>query len=265
MRQAQNRLAVLLGMPPHDLTYLLAGGLGIPEAPGTVAIDVPAALLRRRPDVRRAERLVAAQSAQIGIAESDLFPSISINGSLALEANTFERLFNSNAWSGSIGPGFRWNVLNYGRLVNLVRVEEAQLQQEIARYQQTVLEANEEAENAIVGFRLYRDQIAYLTESVTQAREAVRVSTENYQAGRIDFNRLFVVEQFLVEQQDQLAISQGNSARSLIQLYRALGGGWEIRLHPLPHVDLPHPHMFPGPMLDPAIEPEVIPLPPLQP
>ena len=267
MRQAQNRLAVLLGMPPHDLSYLLAGDGNIPEAPGTVALDVPAALLRRRPDVRRAERLVAAQSAQIGIAEADLYPAISVNGSLALEADTFERMFNSSAWSGSVGPGFRWNVLNYGRLVNLVRAQEALLQQEIARYQQTVLEANEEAENAIVGFQLYHDQIALLKESVAQAQEAVRVSTENYQGGRIDFNRLFVVEQFLVQQQDALAIAQGNSARSLIQLYRALGGGWEIRLHPLPPIDLPHPHgpPLPGPMLDPPLEPEVIPLPPLQP
>jgi outer membrane protein TolC len=213
--------------------------------------------MRRRPDVRRAERLVAAQSAQIGIAETNLYPAISINGTAFLEADSISRLFNSDAWAGSVGPAFRWNVLNYGRLVNLIRVEEAQLQQEIARYQQTVLEANEEAENAIVGFRLYHDQIGLLNESVTQAKEAVRVTKLKYQEGQIDFNRVFTVEQLLVGQQDQLAISAGNSAQSLIQLYRAMGGGWELRLQPLPPVDWPPP-------IPPATDPEILPL-PLQP
>ncbi len=241
LREAQNRLAVLMGMPPHDLGYLLAENKGIPRAPQTVAIDVPASLLRRRPDVRRAERLVAAQSAQIGVAESSLYPAISINGSLALDAATFSRLFNSQAWSGTVGPAFRWNVLNYGRLVNLVNVEEARLQQQIASYQQTVLRANEEAENAIIGFVLYRDQIDLLNQSVAEAKEAVRVTQLKYQGGQIDFNRVFTVEQLLVSQQDQLAIAAGNSARSLIQLYRAMGGGWQIRLYPPPPIPLPAP------------------------
>ncbi|MEX2173996.1 MAG: efflux transporter outer membrane subunit [Pirellulaceae bacterium] len=257
-RQAQNRLAVLMGMPPHDLGYLLAGERGIPQAPQTVAIDLPASLLRRRPDVRRAERLVAQQSALIGVAETNLYPAISINGSLALEAATFERLFNSDAWSGTVGPAFRWNVLNYGRLVNLVNVEEARLQQQIAQYQQTVLEANEEAENAIVGFRLYHDQIGYLNESVAQAQEAVRVTQLKYQEGQIDFNRVFTLEQLLVTQQDQLAISAGNSAQSLIQLYRAMGGGWEMRLYPPPPVALPPVGPAVEPEADPEVDPEVV-------
>lgn len=259
LRESQNRLAVLLGMPPHDLSYLLAGSQGIPQAPQSVALDVPASLMRRRPDVRRAERLVAAQSAEIGIAETNLYPAISVTGTAFLEASTIDRLFDSDAWAGSVGPGFRWNVLNYGRLVNLIRVEEAQLQQEIARYQQIVLEANEEAENAIVGFRLYHDQIGLLNESVNQAQEAVRVTQLKYQEGQIDFNRVFTVEQLLVGQQDQLAISAGNSAQSLIQLYRAMGGGWELRLQPLPPIELPPP-------LPPAVDPEILlPPPPVQP
>jgi len=230
LRRAQNRLAVLLGMPPHDLTPLLEPPLGIPTAPPTVALEVPAVLLRRRPDVRRAERLVAAQSAAIGIAESNLYPAISISGALQVEAEDFSRLFNSQAWAGNVGPLFRWNVLNYGRLVNLIRVEDARLQQQIAAYQQTVLRANEEAENAIVGFLLLHERIALLRQSVAEAQEAARVTQAKYRAGRIEFNRVFTIEQFLVAQQDQLAQSQGDLAQSLIQLYKAVGGGWELRL-----------------------------------
>lgn len=230
LRRAQNRLAVLLGMPPHDLTPLLEPPQGIPAAPPTVALEVPAVLLRRRPDVRRAERLVAAQSAAIGIAEANLYPAISISGSLQLEAQDFSRLFNSQAWAGNVGPLFRWNVLNYGRLVNLIRVEDARLQQLIATYQQTVLRANEEAENAIVGFLLLHERIGLLRQSVAEAQEAARVTQAKYQAGRIEFNRVFTIEQFLVSQQDQLAQSQGEMAQSLIQLYKAVGGGWELRL-----------------------------------
>lgn len=259
VRQTENRLAVLMGMPPHDLAYLLAGPPGIPLAPEVVTVDVPASLLRRRPDVRRSERLVAAQSAQIGIAETNLYPAISINGALMLEAETLGGLFNSDAWAGTVGPAFRWNVLNYGRLVNLVRVEEAQLQQQIAAYQQTVLTANEEAENAIIGFLLYHDQIDLLQGSVREAQEAARVTQLKYQEGQIDFNRVFVIEQLLVQQQDQLAISQGNSANSLIQLYRAMGGGWEIRLMKLAPQRLPAPADIPA---EPAREPENLPAPP---
>lgn len=238
-RETQNRLAVLLGMPPHDLTYLLAESRGIPDPPETLTVDVPASLLRRRPDVRRAERLVAAQSAAIGVAQADLYPSISINGVVNMEAARFGDLFASHAWAGSVGPGFRWNVLNYGRLVNLVRIEDALLQQRIAAYQQTVLLANEEAENAIVSYLRYRDQASLLVTSVDNAQEAVRVTQAKYDAGAIDFNRLFTVETLLVSQQDELAVSEGNSAQSVVQLYKAMGGGWQIRLAPYEQIVLP--------------------------
>ena len=232
-RQAENRLAILLGMPPQDLSELLDGTQPIPAAPESVAIGVPADLLRRRPDVRRAERLAAAQSAEIGFAETNLYPRFSINGALALEAAQFGDLFNSGAWAGTVGPAFRWNVLNYGRLVNNVRVQDARFQELVAVYQQTVLRANEEAENAIVAFLRSHEQIKWLQQSVTEAREAVRVTQAKYGAGQIDFNRVFTVETLLVAQQDQFATAQGNLAVSLIELYRALGGGWEIRLDPM--------------------------------
>jgi NodT family efflux transporter outer membrane factor (OMF) lipoprotein len=230
-RRAQNRLCILMGMPPHDLAYLLKGPGQIPSlAEEVVSVGVPAELLWRRPDVRRAERLVAAQSAEIGIAESELYPHISINGTMAWEAAKFSDLFKSSAFGGTIGPSLRWNVLNYGRLLNNIRAQDARFQQAIANYQQTVLQANEEAENAIVGYLHFTDQIKVLDESVRQAREAERVAQIKYREGEIDFNRLFTVQQLLLGQQEFLAGARGNAAQSLVDLYRALGGGWEIRL-----------------------------------
>lgn len=261
-RQAENRLCVLLGMPPQDVTGLLGAQGKIPRAPETIAMGVPADLLRRRPDVRQAERLVAAQSAEIGIAESDLFPIISLNGVGSLEAAKFSNLFNSGAFSGTVGPTFRWNVLNYGRLQNFVGVQNARFLQLVAAYQQTVLDANQEAEDAIVAFRRLHTQIEFLQESVNEASDAVRVAQAKYRAGEIDFNRLFTVEQLLVSQQDQYAVSQGQLAESVIRIYRALGGGWEIRLRPLPQVQpagpgLPAGQGQPANQIPPGIPPQV--------
>jgi len=257
-RQAQNRLAVLMGMPPHDLAYLLDGPAAIPTGPETVAVGVPAELIWRRPDVRRAERLVAAQSAEIGIAQSELYPHISINGMMSWEAEHFSDVFKSSAFGGTIGPSLRWNVLNYGRLLNNIRVQDARFQQLVAAYQQTVLQANEEAENAIVAYLHFTDQVRVREKSARQAREAERVAQVKYREGEIDFNRLFTVQQLLLNQQELLAIARGNAAQSLVDLYRALGGGWEIRLDPsaggAPTHGLPA-----GPPLPPA--PEMLPAP----
>ena len=261
-RQVQNRLAVLLGMPPHDLSYLLGERAPIPSAPETIAVGVPAELIWRRPDVRRAERLVAAQSAEIGIAESELYPHISINGMMSWEAERFSDVFKSSAFGGTIGPSLRWNVLNYGRLLNNIRVQDARFQQLVANYQQTVLLANEEAENAIVAYLHFTDQVRVREESARQAREAERVAQVKYREGEIDFNRLFTVQQLLLSQQELLAIARGNAAQSLVDLYRALGGGWEIRLDPSAAAGSSH-ELPAGPPLPPAAE--ALPLPPPEP
>ena len=144
----------------------------------------------------------------------------------------FKDVFTSSAFGGTIGPSLRWNVLNYGRLLNNIQAQDARLQQLVATYQQTVLQANEEAENAIVAYLHFTDQIKVLQESARQAREAERVAQVKYREGEIDFNRLFTVQQLLLNQQERLANARGNAAQSLVDLYRALGGGWEIRLNP---------------------------------
>ncbi len=254
-RRAQNRLAVLMGMPPHDLSYLLNGPAPIPHTEQVVSVGLPAELLWRRPDVRRAERLVAAQSAQIGIAKSELYPHLSITGSMGWEAADFSDMFKSSAFGGTIGPSLRWNVLNYGRLLNNIKVQDARFQQLAAAYQQTVLKANEEAENAIVSYLHFSKQIEVLEESASQAREAERVAQVKYREGEIDFNRLFTVQQLLLSQQENLAGARGNAARSLVDLYRALGGGWEIRLGETPGDGVEFTNS--EPLLPP--QPEVVP------
>ena len=257
-RQAQNRLAVLMGMPPQDLTPYLDGPAAIPNAPDSVAVGVPAELVWRRPDVRRAERLVAAQSAQIGIATSELYPHISINGVMAWEAAEFRDVFKSSAFGGTVGPSLRWNVLNYGRLLNNIRAQDARFQQLVATYQQTVLPANEEDENAIVAYLHFTDQIKVLEESARQAREAERVAQVKYREGEIDFNRLFTVQQLLLNQQERLANARSNAAQSLVDLYRALGGGWEIRLDPTAPMSIPLALPADQPL---PPDPETLPLP----
>jgi NodT family efflux transporter outer membrane factor (OMF) lipoprotein len=229
-RQAANRLCILLGMPPRDLDAILGTGSGIPTTPREVVVGVPADLVRRRPDVRRAERLVAAQSARIGVAVSDLYPHFTVLGTIGVEAEQFGDLFKSGSMIGEISPGFRWDILNYGRLVNNVRVQDARFQELAYLYQDQVLVAGQEAEDAIVAFLRSQEQAEHLGASVESAVRTVEITNEQYNQGAIDFTPVFVFQENLTQQQDQFAVAQGNIALSLVEIYRALGGGWQIRL-----------------------------------
>jgi NodT family efflux transporter outer membrane factor (OMF) lipoprotein len=230
-RQAMNQICILMGMPPKDINDLLNGHQPIPSAPPDIALGIPADLLRRRPDIRRAEREVAAQSAKIGIATAELYPHFSITGSVYLDAERFKDLFNSNSFGGSIGPSFNWNILNYGRLVNGIRVQDAIFQELVFTYQNTVLKANAEAENGVVAFLNTQRQARFLATSTHAAEKSVDLVRSQYEAGKTDFNRVLTVEQALTQQQDQLAVAQGNVVQSMVQIYKALGGGWQIRLN----------------------------------
>jgi NodT family efflux transporter outer membrane factor (OMF) lipoprotein len=228
-RRACNRLCVLMGMPPEQLQERL-GQRSIPSPPPHVIAGIPAQLLARRPDVRRAERLVAAQSEEIGIAEADLYPAISISGNLGLQAVRFSRLLSSKAFAGSEGPSFQWNLLNYGRIANNIRFQDARFQELVLAYQQTVLLAAEEVEDGVVTFLRQQERAKLLEESVINAQKAVNVVIAQYKVGTVDFNRVALIEQDLVTQQDLLAQAQGQIALGMIQVYRALGGGWQVRL-----------------------------------
>jgi len=228
-RQGEDLLSILMGMPPADLEPML-GLAPIPSAPPEVAIGIPADLLRRRPDVRQAERLAAAQGEQIGIALTDLYPAFSINGDLGWEANRFPDLFKTTAFNGSVGPAFQWNLLNYGRIINNVRYQDARFQELVVTYQQSVLEADREVEDGLVTFLRSQRQTKLLEESVVAAERAVKIVVLQYEKGAVDFNRYAVIEQNLVTQQDLLAQARGQIAQGLVATYRAMGGGWEIRL-----------------------------------
>lgn len=228
-RQAENLLCILLGLPPRKLDELLAGPKPIPSAPATVAIGIPAELLRRRPDVRRAEREAAALCAQIGVAAADLYPAFYISGSFGWQADTFGGMFDRRAFRGNIGPSFQWHLFNYGRIKNAVRAHDAAFQAAIAAYQNTVLQAQQEVENAIVSFLRSQEQVKALTDSVSASKRSVELSLIQYQAGGADYTRVLNSETFLVQQQDALVVAHSNVALSLVALNRALGGGWQIR------------------------------------
>ncbi|MBA4190739.1 MAG: transporter [Planctomycetaceae bacterium] len=228
IRQTTNRMCVLLGIPPEDLQKRL-GAAAIPTAPADVVAGAPADLLRRRPDVRRAEREAASRAAQIGIAEAEFYPAISVAGSIGAGAQEFSHLFVSKAMTGTIGPSFQWNILNYGRILNNVRAQDAAFLEQVARYQQTVLKANAEVEDGLVTFLKSHQRVKALNESVRAADKAVKAAVVQYSNGLINYNRVDLLQQNLVKQQNLLAEAQGEIALGLIRTYRAMGGGWEIR------------------------------------
>jgi NodT family efflux transporter outer membrane factor (OMF) lipoprotein len=233
-RQAADQLCILLGIPPRNMDEILGGRRPIPSAPPQVAVGIPADLIRRRPDVLSAEREVAAQSALIGVAVSDLYPHFSISGTIYYDAERFQDLFDARSFAGNVGPSFNWNILNYGRLVNNIRVQDARFQQLAYQYQNTVLKANAEAEDALVGFLKFQQQVKYLATSVRAATESLGLVRDQYNAGKTDFNRVLTVEQLLSQQEDLLAVSQGTVANNLVLLYKALGGGWQTRFEAPP-------------------------------
>jgi outer membrane protein TolC len=194
-----------------------------------VAVGIPADLLRRRPDVRAAERRVAAQCANIGVAAADLFPHFSISGALTMESERFKDLFSAGSSTGFISPGFNWDILNYGRLLNQVEAEEARFQELAYQYQQAVLNANQEAETAINQFLKAQERLVAAREAVEASSRSVEIVTTQYREGATDFNRVFNLQLLLVQDQDRYATAQGDVARALIAIYRALGGGWEVR------------------------------------
>jgi NodT family efflux transporter outer membrane factor (OMF) lipoprotein len=232
--QANDALCTLLGMPPHDLEPELGPGpeLGsapMPNTPAWVAAGIPADLLRRRPDVRSAERQVAAQSAQIGVAEADLYPTLFINGTIGYEAPDLSKLFESRSFMGTITPNFKWNILNYGRIVNNVHLQETRTQELVATYQNQILTAAQQVQTALRGFLRSQEQVENLARSVKAAVEATKIEEKLFTDLKADVNRLFTLENAQVQQQDNLAVAQGNIALNLINVYRSLGGGWELR------------------------------------
>ncbi|MEO0650091.1 MAG: efflux transporter outer membrane subunit [Planctomycetota bacterium] len=224
LAQAMHRLGVLVGEGPDALVSLLEQASPIPSDAGPPGLGLPAELVRRRPDVRRAERLLAAATADVGVATAALYPEFRLRGSLGYES--VSDLFDSSNVAWSFGPVLRWNLFDGGRVRGRIRAREAEVEEALAVYEQTVLLALEDVENALVSYleeRLRRDA---LDRSVAAAERSVDLVRELYRSGLSDFQNVLDTERFLFQQQDQLAASEGQVVQNLIELYRALGGGW---------------------------------------
>jgi len=221
-------LSALLGAPPRRVEELVGDAPAqIPSPPAKVAVGVPADLLRRRPDVRRSERILAAQSAQIGIAKADLFPHLSLVGSINLEAKDADKFFEGRSFEAFGGPTFSWAILNYGRITNNVRVQDAEYQALVNEYTNSVLRAQADVESAIAAHRGALLRTASLRESVVAAEKDVDLVGRQYAEGAVDFTTVLLSQQFLVQQQDLLAASRGQEGLTMVTLYKSLGGGWE--------------------------------------
>jgi NodT family efflux transporter outer membrane factor (OMF) lipoprotein len=247
LRQTDNQLCILLGIPPEELQTRLGPG-DIPTVPPEIVVGIPADLLRRRPDVRQAERLAAAQSAQIGVADSAFYPHISIVGTIGGQSELLKHLFQPRALSASIAPGFQWDLLNYGRILNNVRLQDAKFQELVTAYQQTVLNASQETENGLVSFLKAQERTRLQKESADAGAASVKAVQDLWKGGLLtDYTRVAQLELNQVVLEDTLAQAEGEIALGLIQVYKGLGGGWQIR-----NTGCPEPALTPQDAAPPA-------------
>lgn len=221
-----NRLAVLLGQQPGQLHQALDRDGQIPDTPEDITTGVPADLLRRRPDIRRAERFLASETALIGVAKADLYPTFSISGFIEGVASTFTGQFGGDGVGWGIVPGFRWDLFQGGKIRNNIRAQEARTDQALYLYQQTVLLALEEVETSLVAYDRERERRDRLQEAVDASSQAVELVRTQYLAGLTNFQNLLDSQRSLFQQQDQLAESEGLVVQALVVLNRSLGGGW---------------------------------------
>jgi len=243
-RQSMNALATLLGITAFEAQSLIDSSTDeegvIPDAPAEVAVGIPADLLRRRPDVRTAELQAVAQSAIIGVARADLYPSIALFGTIGLSTGGgTDTSLNGSVDLGDLldydalrfqgGPSLTWNVFNYGRIKNNVRVQDAVLQQLLINYQNTVLQAGQEVEDAMVGFLQAKLETEFLRKSAAAAKRSVEISLVQYRDGATDYTTVINTAFSLLNAQDSLTAARGTVVQNLVSMYRALGGGWQIR------------------------------------
>jgi NodT family efflux transporter outer membrane factor (OMF) lipoprotein len=232
--QSKNALTTLLGQPPGSLENVLQGPPAIPTAPAQVAVSIPAEVLRRRPDVRNAELVAMAQCERIGVAKADLYPHFLLSGTLGLNATqggaqSFN-LLSPASFFFAVGPQVTWQFLNYGRIKNRVRVEDARFQEVVTTYQNSVLSASQEVEDGIVGFVKELEATSVQQEAVTAARRSAELARIQYREGAVDYQRVLLADQTLLQQENNLISLRSGVATNTIRLYKALGGGWEMSI-----------------------------------
>ena len=222
----RNRLSVLLGRQPGNLSVDLETPAQIPVTPAMVAVGIPADCIRRRPDIRQAEQEVAAQTARIGVATAELYPKFTLMGSIGLEALSIGGFASSDGLTYSIGPGFSWRLFNGGAIRQNIKAQTAIEAQTLARLESTVLAALEEVENALKAYAEEQNRRAALVKAGDAARQAALLAQNKYEAGIIDFNEVLEAQRSQLSFEDELARSEGKVTTNLIALYKALGGGW---------------------------------------
>lgn len=227
LEAAQNRLALLSGQPPGAVHEQLSEHRPIPVTPAAVAVGVPADTLRRRPDIRRAERELAAQTARIGVATADLYPKFRLAGSIGLESLESADFFESASRFWGIGPSFAWNIFDAGAIRHNIEVQSALQEQYLIAYEAAVLRALEEVENTLTAYAEEQLRRERLLDAVDAAKRAEELSQDQYKAGLVDFSNVLDAQRSLLSFEDQLAQSDGTVTSNLISLYKALGGGWQ--------------------------------------
>lgn len=228
LEAAKNRLAVLTGQTPGALDEELNERKPIPVAPVEIVSSVPADVMRRRPDIRAAERRLAAQTAQVGVATAELYPSLSLSGSIGVASATTGGLFSDGTSSNRYGLTLNMPIFRAGALRQNIKAQNALVDQALATYESTVLAAYEEVENSLTAWANEQRRHASLVDAAASARVASELALVQYNAGIVDFQTVLTADRQLISSEDALALSDGELTSNLVRLYKALGGGWSV-------------------------------------
>jgi outer membrane protein, multidrug efflux system len=231
-RASMYGLAFLLGLEPGELVAELSPSRPVPLSPPEVPIGLPSDLLSRRPDVRRAERQLAAETARIGLAKSDWFPKLSLNGDAGLESVSLNKWFEPGSLFWSLGPTLQWRALDFGRVRAEVNAQTAVQEAALATYEKAVLNSFQEAENAVVAYAQEQNRHGSLAGEVAANRRSLDMANGLYSEGGANYLDVLDAERSLCQSEDELAVSDQSVALDLIALYKALGGGWEPTADP---------------------------------
>ena len=232
----RNRLSVLLGQPPGEAGLRIGDYQEMQAGPDSLRIALPADLIRRRPDIRSAERRLAAQTAQVGVATAELYPKFSLSGIFGVLSGSWDNLFTEDALQWSLTPGFSWNLFTGGKVRGQIKVEEARMAQALFEYEKAILTALAEVESSVVALQQQNIRRERLKVAVEAAQESVTLVRTQYIEGLTDFQAYLDAQRVLFDQQDALAKSRGDVFVALAALNRAMGGGWSLE-EPIPDLE----------------------------
>ncbi len=235
-----NRISVLIGEPPGQLRVGLSGPGRLPSPPARIAVGIPADVVRQRPDIRAAERRLASKTAAIGVATANLYPRFRLNGWIGFESTSFNGWFDGDNWTGGLGPSMIWPAFSGGKLLEGVNIADQQTRQALLKYEQTVLSAFEEVENALIAYANSVAAKRLLEETVYEYERVVALSSQRYAAGTEDLESLLLSQRLLLNAREALVKAEGQSAVDVVTLYRSLGGDWQTPPEPTPEAGRDH-------------------------